>query len=55
LALLPENQVQDVWIEAIDGAPIVPRSIEFNDYMVTNWVDDDARFPVPLWNHHQTP
>jgi len=54
LALLPENQVQDIWIEAMDGAPIVQRSIEFNDYMVTKWVDDDARFPVPLGNHHQT-
>ncbi|XP_048242412.1 uncharacterized protein LOC125374801 [Haliotis rufescens] len=27
---------------------------DFNDYMVINWVDDDARFPIPLWNHHQT-
>ncbi|KAK2149221.1 hypothetical protein LSH36_462g02080 [Paralvinella palmiformis] len=54
LAFLHENQVQDVWIEAMDGAPIEPRSIEFNDCMVTNWVDDDAQFPVLLWNHHQT-
>ncbi|XP_071118963.1 uncharacterized protein [Haliotis cracherodii] len=23
-------------------------------YMVINLVDDDARFPIPLWNHHQT-
>ncbi|XP_071080618.1 uncharacterized protein [Haliotis cracherodii] len=22
--------------------------------MVINWVDDDARFPLPLWNHHET-
>ena len=42
LAFLPENQVQDAWIEAMDGALVVPRSIEFNDYMVTDWVDGDA-------------
>ncbi|XP_071089388.1 uncharacterized protein [Haliotis cracherodii] len=22
-------------------------------YILTTWVDDDARFPIPLWNHHR--
>ncbi|XP_046378457.1 uncharacterized protein LOC124150561 [Haliotis rufescens] len=38
----------------MQATPPVPRAEDFNDYMVINWVDDDARFPIPLWNHHQT-
>ncbi|XP_046554198.1 uncharacterized protein LOC124263590 [Haliotis rubra] len=38
----------------MDDAPDVPRAATFNDYMVTTWVDDDARFRLPLWNHHST-
>ncbi|XP_041369639.1 uncharacterized protein LOC121383615 [Gigantopelta aegis] len=54
LALLPLNEVQDAWIEAMDSTPNVPRAQEFNDYMIVNWIDYDARFPLPLWNHHET-
>ncbi|XP_071092946.1 uncharacterized protein [Haliotis cracherodii] len=33
---------------------ILRNSTEHNhpDNVVVNWVDDGARFPLPLWNHH---
>ncbi|XP_046544041.1 uncharacterized protein LOC124254199 [Haliotis rubra] len=50
LPLLPQNSIQDTWVDAMDDAPDVPRAATFNDYMVTTWVDNDARFRLPLWN-----
>ncbi|XP_048246386.1 uncharacterized protein LOC125377370 [Haliotis rufescens] len=54
LPLLPLQQVQDAWIDSMNQSPDVPNADEFNDYIVTNWVDYEARFPLSLWNHHQT-
>jgi len=54
LALLPPAEVQDAWIEIMESTPILHRAENFNDYMTVNWVDDDSRFPIPLWNHHDT-
>ncbi|XP_048248894.1 uncharacterized protein LOC125378088 [Haliotis rufescens] len=54
LPLLPKNKIQDSWVDAMDNTPDVPRAVAFNDYIVTTWVDDGARFPLPLWNHHGT-
>ncbi|XP_048253906.1 uncharacterized protein LOC125381425 [Haliotis rufescens] len=57
LALLPLRDVQDTWLDAKQATPPVLRTEDFNDYMViTIWssIDDDARFPIPLLNHHQT-
>ena len=51
LPLLPMNEVQNTWLEAMRTTPAVPRAVEFNDYVVTTWVDDDARFPLRMWNH----
>ncbi|XP_046546596.1 uncharacterized protein LOC124256665 [Haliotis rubra] len=53
LALLPEGDVQDAWVDAMDTTPEVDNAQRFNDYIVTTWVDDDARFPIPQWNHHR--
>ncbi|XP_046357291.1 uncharacterized protein LOC124135785 [Haliotis rufescens] len=53
LALLPEADVQDAWIDAMDDTPELDNAQRFNDYIVTTWDDDDARFPIPLWNHHR--
>ncbi|XP_046552941.1 uncharacterized protein LOC124262479 [Haliotis rubra] len=36
----------------MDSTPEVDNVQRFN-YIVTTWVDDDARFPIPLWNHHR--
>ncbi|KAK6183513.1 hypothetical protein SNE40_010983 [Patella caerulea] len=36
------------------ATPNVPRAVEMNDYVVETWVDYGARFPLHLWNHHQT-
>ena len=54
LALLPADQVQDAWLEVMDATPAVPHAEDFNDYLVVNWVDYDARFPLQMWNHHNT-
>ncbi|XP_048242867.1 uncharacterized protein LOC125375906 [Haliotis rufescens] len=54
LPLLPLQQVQDAWFDSMNQSPDVPNADEFNDYIVTNWVDYEARFPPSLWNHHQT-
>ncbi|XP_071083808.1 uncharacterized protein [Haliotis cracherodii] len=54
LPLLPLQQVQDAWIDSMNQSPDVPNADEFNDYIVTNWVDYEARFPLSLWNHHPT-
>ena len=51
LPLLPMNEVQNTWLEAMRTTPAVPRAVEFSDYVVTTWVDDDARFPLRMWNH----
>lgn len=53
LPLLPLQQVQDAWIDSMNQSPDVPNADEFNDYIVTNWVDYEVRFPLSLWNHHQ--
>ena len=54
LALLPADQVQYAWLGAMDGTSAVPRAEDFNDYLVVNWVDYDARFPLQMWNHGPT-
>ncbi|XP_046575249.1 uncharacterized protein LOC124283263 [Haliotis rubra] len=54
LALLPQDQVQDTLIDAMDSSPASDRIEDFKDYMVVTWVDYDARFPLSLWNHHNT-
>ncbi|XP_046583798.1 uncharacterized protein LOC124290982 [Haliotis rubra] len=54
LPLLPLRQVQDAWVDTMNSSPDVPGSQTFNDYITTTWVDDDARFPLPIWNHHDT-
>ncbi|XP_071111501.1 uncharacterized protein [Haliotis cracherodii] len=50
LPLLTLQQVQDAWIDSMNQSPDAD---EFNDCIVTNWVDYEARFPLSLWNHHQ--
>lgn len=54
LALLPLNKVQDAWLETMEETPDVARAEEFNDYMVVNWVDYEARFTMSIWNHFET-
>jgi len=54
LPLIPPEDVQDVWVEAMEETPAIHDAQRFNDYMVTTWVDDDARFPIALWNHFHT-
>lgn len=54
LPLLPVDEVQDAWLEAMDQSPDIPQSEAFHDYVVTTWVDYDARFPIAMWNHNQT-
>jgi len=54
LPLLPIGDVQDTWLDAMNSSPDVLNAEAFNDYMVINWVDDDARFPLPMWNHNST-
>ncbi|XP_046343376.2 uncharacterized protein LOC124124274 [Haliotis rufescens] len=49
-----ELGLADAWIDSMNQSPDVPNADEFNDYIVTNWVDYEARFPLSLWNHHQT-
>ena len=38
----------------MDATPAVTHTEDFNDYLVINWVDYDARFPLQMWNHHNT-
>ena len=54
ITLLPADQVQDAWLEVMDATPAVPRAEDFNDYLVVNWVDYDARLLLQMWNHHNT-
>jgi len=54
LPLLPAADVQDVWVDVMEETPDIHGAELFNDYMVTTWVDTDARFPISLWNHHDT-
>ncbi|XP_048238825.1 uncharacterized protein LOC125372533 [Haliotis rufescens] len=54
LALLPIPFVQDAWVQAMQSTPYVPRAVDFNDYIVRTWVDDDARFSMRMWNHFET-
>ncbi|XP_071103353.1 uncharacterized protein [Haliotis cracherodii] len=51
LPLLPLQQVQDAWIDSMSQSPDVPNADEFNDYILHAY---EARFPLSLWNHHQT-
>ena len=54
LALLPPEKVGDAFVEIImEHAPIHQYSqLEtFLDYMTTNWIDDDVKFPISHWNH----
>ncbi|XP_046368730.2 uncharacterized protein LOC124143716 [Haliotis rufescens] len=38
LALLPLRDVQDTWLDAKQATPPVPRTEDFNDYMVINYM-----------------
>ena len=54
LALMPPEKVGLAFAELImDEAPIVqyPALVKFLDYMTDTWVDEDGRFPIPVWNH----
>ena len=51
-ALLPLDQVRDVWVDVMEEGPQIPRVLQFNDYMTETWVDFDARFSTFLWNQH---
>ena len=45
--------MQDIFADIIlDEAPTdkYPDLEEFLDYMTTTWVDDNANFPISLWN-----
>ena len=44
------DEVQDAWLEVMGATPAVPRSEDFNDYLVVNWVDYDARLPLQMWH-----
>ncbi|XP_046369698.2 uncharacterized protein LOC124144384 [Haliotis rufescens] len=37
----------------MDDTPALDNAQRFNDYIVTTWVGDDARFPILLWNHNR--
>ena len=54
MALLPPEKVGDAFVEIImEEAPIekYPQLTKFLDYFTINWVDDDAKFQINLWNH----
>jgi len=38
----------------MDDGPDVPKAEILNEYVVSTWVDDDARFSLILWNPHLT-
>ena len=55
LAFIPKRRLQLIFTEAIlDEAPLseYPRLSEFTDYLLETWIDDDALFPIELWNQH---
>jgi len=54
LALLPMEAVQDTWLDAMNESPDLPNAEQFNDYVVSTWVDDEALFHFTTWNHHDT-
>ncbi|XP_067668277.1 uncharacterized protein [Haliotis asinina] len=55
LALLPAGNVQDVWVDCMNDGPIgYAKCEQFKDYIVNNWVDFGARFPIAVWNHNNT-
>ncbi|XP_071105243.1 uncharacterized protein [Haliotis cracherodii] len=52
LPLLPLDQVQNAWVEVMEQGPDDQQIGDFNDYVTSTWVDDDARFPCHIWNQH---
>ncbi len=56
LPLLPPEQVEDVWMAALNEiADDDDSAMCFNDYVTTTWVDPlAARYPVEMWSHFET-
>lgn len=57
LPLMPPHEMDEVWllITANAPGPDHPNHQHCNnllDYMVTTWVDNDARFHRDIWNHY---
>ncbi len=51
LALVPLEKVEIAFANLLNKTPDVPKINEFTDYLVVNYIEQDALFPIKLWNH----
>ena len=52
LPLIPPNQVEDVWMKALNEVGD-PQQIHFCDYVTETWVDPMiAKFPIEIWSQY---
>jgi len=49
LTFLPPDEVGNVFLELIAEQPIDTKVTEFSDYLVDNYIGNDATFPTTLW------
>lgn len=53
LPLVPPQQVDDVWLQAMNEVDDDDDAQQFMDYVTTNWVDAfTATFPMEIWNQY---
>ena len=53
LPLVPREQVDDVWMEALNEVND-EESTRFTDYMTSTWIDRvTAKFPIELWSQDE--
>jgi hypothetical protein len=51
LALVPPEKVEISFASLLNETPDVPRINEFTEYLVVNYIEQEALFPIQLWNH----
>jgi hypothetical protein len=56
LALVPSEKVEIAFANLLNGTSDVPRINEFTDYLVVNYIEQEALFPIQLlyhWEHEE--
>ncbi|XP_046547382.1 uncharacterized protein LOC124257380 [Haliotis rubra] len=49
LPLVPEDKVEDVWVDAIGNAPQGEKATQLMDLVTSTWIE--GSWPLSMWNH----
>ena len=52
LPLTPPDQIDLVWQNIMDDAPVIQEADQFHNYVTNTWIGDNSRFSRNMWNHY---